>query len=313
MRKRISRAVSVILCVGLLMGSLTSCGKSDEELLKAGIDAINGATSYEMTGSYTGTLSLKEGDATATEVKMDTTLSEVVFQEPLRAKMTSKMEVEASEATEVTSYIQKDGDGYAVYTNTYGTWSKMTLQDSANAMAQAGISTCMLQQLSEDMSRYTKKDDKQEGDKSYLVYEYTFSAEEIQQRITEMLRSWGSNGVTGETQTVVEEVAASFSNLTATLILDRETKSLVRVEYPISDLMTKTIRAMLDAMVSSASGEMVADRAEEGEEVVNLAEALSQITIEAKDMVLVMTYKNLDNATDFEVPKEVLEAESEVK
>ncbi len=312
MKKKISRVAGILLCLGLLTGGLSGCGKNDEDILQSGIATINEAKSYEMEGSYSGTMSLKEGDTPATEVKMGTTLTEAVFKEPLKAKLTSKTVVDPNEVTEATSYIQKEGEQYAVYTNTYGTWSKVTLQDTTTAMSEVGISACMLQQLSEDMSRYTKKEDKNEGDKSYLVYEYTFSEEEIQQRITEMLRSWGSNGTTGETQTIVANVAKSIPDLKATLILDRETKTLVRVEYPISELMTKTIRAMLDAMVGDTS-EAGEEDVTEGEEVIDLKEALSQISIEVKDMVLVLTYKNIDQATDFEIPKEVLEAESEVK
>lgn len=311
MRKRISRIAGIVLCVGLLAGGLSGCGKSDEAILKSGISAMKEAKSYEMEGSYSGTMILTEGEEPATEVKLETKISEVFFQEPFRAKVTSKMTADSQTAAEVTTYVNSTGEQYDVYTNTYGTWSKVTLQDSVNAMAEAGLGTYMMQQFSDDMSRYVKKEDKVEGDNSYLVYEYTFSQEEVLQRMKEMLRSWGSNSLTGEAKVVTEEVAKSISDMKATLILDRKTKSLVRVEYPVSELVTKTIRSMLDAM-ASIQEEDVAESGE-GEHVMSLQEALAQLKIEAKDMVLVVTYKNLDHATDFEIPKEVLEAESEVK
>ena len=55
----------------------------------------------------------------------------------------------------------------------------MELGDLDTALASSGMSSYS-NQLSADIGKYTKKEEKKEGETTYLVYDYTVSGEEME-------------------------------------------------------------------------------------------------------------------------------------
>lgn len=303
MKKR-TRVLGILMCMVLAFGCLTGCGgqKSDEELLMASVTGINNAKSFDLEAKMSGKMSMAFGEESQ-DMDMSMDMKATCFTDPYKIKASATTTAMGQSSTS-ESYMQKDGDNYYVYVKADGSWSKIKMGGLEEAMQASGVNS-VSSQLSSDVSKYTKKEDVTENDKTYLVYDYTISGDDMKEMAKSMTSSLdsllGETGDAGETDEIINKMLESIDKVTMTILVDREEETIYRVDYPMTDMMNNMIKSMLD-YISSKAGEAE-------EDTMGIAEALASMKIEVSDMNMTMYYKNVGSAAEFEIPAEALEAE----
>lgn len=303
--KNMKKLVGYVLCFALVIGCISGCGgfagKSDEELLMSSVTGLNKAKSYEMNTKLTGKISVKAGEQSQDmELNMDMTSTQ--FTEPMKAKILMKTS-SAGVTMDTESYIQKEDDKYVTYTKAGGVWSKMSLGNLEEAMKAAGGMNSMSKQMAEDVSKYTKKEDREEGDKKYLVYEYKVTGEDLKSMVNDAMGSLGSTlGATDEITEMMDAMMANVGDLVMTILIDRDTESICRIEMPMTDMMNGMMKGLVDYMKEQAAKDG-------GEDTADMKEYLDQMQMQVSDMNMIANYSKIDAAEDFTIPKEALDAE----
>lgn len=299
--KAVKKLVGLMLCFALTAGCLMGCGgtsANDEEILTSALKSMNEAANFDMTAKMTGKMSVKMGEISQ-DMDLSTDITGTQFTDPLKAKVVSTVKT-AGTTVETESYVQKEDDKYVVYTKAAGTWSKMVLGDLDQAMASTGMSS-VGEQLKEDVSRYTKKDDVEKDGKKYLAYEYTVSGDEIKEMMNSATSSLGSimkgQSDSGEMEKMLNDMVKDIGDITMTVLFDRENQAVYQIDYDMTEMMNKMMKSLMDSISKMA--------AEQGGQE---AAQLSAMTMEVSEMKMVCNYSNIGSAADFEIPKEALDA-----
>ena len=287
--KKMSKLLALVMCLTLAVCSLAGCAKSEKEVIKNSVSKINNAKNFEMESTMGGKMTISVAGTTQ-DVDMDMKMNATYFLDPMKVK-TSATVTSAGVSTTTDSYMQKDGDDLVMYTKTAdGDWSKVKMENAASLMQSSGD---MSKQLSEDNTKYTKKDDQTENDKTYNVYEYTVSAKDNQDMMEELMSSLtGSIGSVmdeKEIKELLDTIISNMGDIKMTIWFDNEEENIYKITYSITDMMNK---------VSSDS-----------DDSVDLSSALADAKITVKDMNMTCVYKNVDSAADFEIPEEALKAQ----
>ncbi len=304
--KKMTKILALMMCVVLSIGCLTGCGgKSEEEVLMSAVTGINNAESCDVEVSMTGKMSMKMGEeAQDLDMKMD--MKGTSFQDPLKMKITGSVAA-MGQSTTMESYIQKENEKYVLYSNVEGTWTKMELGDLDTALSSSGMSS-FSNQLSADIGKYTKKEEKKEGETTYNVYDYTINGEEMKSMLegsTSSVKSMLGDSVdTKEYEDLMNRVVSSIGNVTLTVYVDVKKQEISRVEYPMTDMMNKMFDEIMKYVKEKALEEATEDEAQEAEEVMD------SIEMKVSDMNMSVSYKNVNKAEDFKIPDEALKAES---
>ncbi len=295
--KSIRKLAGLMLCFALTAGCLFGCGgmsAEDEEVLTSAVKSINEAKSFDMVGKTSGKMMMKMGGQSQ-EMDMSSEVKGTQFADPLKAKVTGVTNT-AGTSVETESYVQKEDDKYVVYVKAGGAWSKMVLGDLDQAISASGMNS-IEKQLKEDVSKYTKKDDREIDGKDYLVFEYTVSGEEIKEMMAGASSSLGSilGGQGGDMEQLLNDMVKDIGDMPMTILFDRESKSIYQIEYSMTEMMNKMMKSVVDSISKMGAGE-------------NGGQSLSDLSIEVSDMNMVITYSNIGSAADFEIPKEALSA-----
>lgn len=269
------------------------------------VTGINNAESCDVEVSMTGKMSMKMGEeAQDLDMKMD--MKGTSFQDPLKMKITGSVAA-MGQSTTMESYIQKENEKYVLYSNVEGTWTKMELGDLDTALSSSGMSS-FSNQLSADIGKYTKKEEKKEGETTYNVYDYTINGEEMKSMLegsTSSVKSMLGDSVdTKEYEDLMNRVVSSIGNVTLTVYVDVKKQEISRVEYPMTDMMNKMFDEIMKYVKEKALEEATEDEAQEAEEVMD------SIEMKVSDMNMSVSYKNVNKAEDFKIPDEALKAES---
>ena len=240
---------------------------------------------------------------TTQDVDMDMKMNATYFLDPMKVK-TSATVTSAGVSTTTDSYMQKDGDDLVMYTKTAdGDWSKVKMENAASLMQSSGD---MSKQLSEDNTKYTKKGEMTENDKTYNVYEYTVSAKDNQDMMEELMSS-----LTGSISSVMDEkeikelldtIISNMGDIKMTIWFDSEEENIYKITYSITDMMNKVLEGLMSKIKKSADSS-------DSDDSVDLSSALADAKITVKDMNMTCVYKNVDSAADFEIPEEALKAQ----
>lgn len=287
--KNTKRILGLVICMVLALGCLAGCKKeSDETILTDAIKSINSAENFDVKANITGKMSLKMGEESQ-DMDLSTEVTCTQFADPFKVKVTSTQSTMGTSTT-TESYITKDGDKYVAYISALGQWGKMTYDNLDEVMAAAGTNS-ITDSFSDDVSKYTKKDDVEEDGKSYLVYDYTISGDEIKDVIG-AASSVGSLLGGGEDSAQMEEIInkaiQEIGDMTITIMIDRDTATIYKADYSMTDMMNK----MLNAIMGSLG-----------------AEELGSMEMTVADMNASIKYENIGSAADFEIPQEALSAE----
>lgn len=302
--KKISKLLALALCLTLTIGSLAGCAKSEKDVIKNSVSKINNAKNFEMDASMGGKMTITVA-GTSQDADMDMKMNVVSFQDPLKAKTTATI-TSAGVSTTTDSYMQKDGDDLVMYTKTAdGDWSKVKMENAASLMQSSGD---MSKQLSEDNTKYTKKDDQTENDKTYNVYEYTVSAKDNQEMMENLMSSLtgglGAMMQEKEVKEILDTIIKNMGDIKMTIWFDSDDENIYKITYSMTDMMNKVMDAIISKMKESAAS----DRSDDS---VDLSSALADAKITVKDMNMTCVYKNVDSAADFEIPKDALDAKEQ--
>ncbi len=300
--KRAKRISALVLSVILVLGSLTGCGKSDEKMLETVVSSVNEAKNFEMEAKTTGKMIIKDGGEPQ-EMDLSSSNKTICHMNPYKAKSVATGS-SMGQSISSESYVQEENGTYVIYVKAADTWTKMELDGMEEAMRMAG--TDMARQFDTDMTKYVKKEDRTEGNKTYLVYDYTVSGEEIAQMadsMTNLLTSMlGSNpGI--NTEEMMNKMLSEVGNITMTLFIDRQTESISRVEYSMTDMMNKMLKIALDEMKKAMPKK-------KSDNTMDFQEALASVELSVADMNMIMTYTNVGTAPEVTVPEEALKAKS---
>lgn len=305
--KRMTKIIALVMCVVLAIGSLTGCGgKSEEEILMSAVTGVNNAESCEIEASMTGKMSMKMGkESQDLDMKMD--LKGAMFNDPFKMKITGSVSSMGQSAL-MESYIQKENEKYVLYTKTEGNWTKMELGDLNTALASSGMNS-FSNQLSADIGKYTKREEKKEGETTYLVYDYTISGEEMKSMLegnASSVKSMLADAVdTKEYEELMSKVASSIDKVTLTVYVDVKKQEISRVEYPMTDMMNKMFDEVMKYVKDKALEEAAGEEAKQ-----SVKEMMDSMEMKVSDMNMSISYKNVNKAEDFKVPDEALKAKS---
>ncbi len=300
--KKMSKLLALVMCLTLAVCSLAGCAKSEKEVIKNSVSKINNAKNFEMESTMGGKMTISVAGTTQ-DVDMDMKMNATYFLDPMKVK-TSATVTSAGVSTTTDSYMQKDGDDLVMYTKTAdGDWSKVKMENAASLMQSSGD---MSKQLSEDNTKYTKKDDQTENDKTYNVYEYTVSAKDNQDMMEELMSSLtGSIGSVmdeKEIKELLDTIISNMGDIKMTIWFDNEEENIYKITYSITDMMNKVLEGLMSKIKESAASS-------DSDDSVDLSSALADAKITVKDMNMTCVYKNVDSAADFEIPEEALKAQ----
>lgn len=299
--KKMNKFLALMMCLTLTVCSLAGCAKSEKEVIKNSVSKINNAKNFEMESTMGGKMTISVAGTTQ-DVDMDMKMSGTYFLDPMKAK-TSATVTSAGVSTTTDSYMQKDGDDLVMYTKSSDSdWNKIKMENAASIMQSSGD---MSKQLSEDSTKYVKKDDQTENDKTYNVYEYTVSAKENQDMMEELMTS-----LTGSISSIMDEkeikdlldtIISNMGDIKMTIWFDSEEENIYKITYSITDMMNKVLEGLMSKIKETASSN--------SDDSVDLSSALADAKITVKDMNMTCVYKNVDSAADFEIPEEALKAQ----
>lgn len=287
--KQLKRLTGLFLCIVLAAGCLTGCGgKSDTTILTSSLKTMASAKNFDMSVQMSGKVSMSyEGESEDIEAGAEIKVTQ--FADPFKSKITATWNAYGvSKTTE--SYIQKEGDKFVCYVQYAGNeWAKSPMDDVDAASILSYIDS-MKKQLTEDVSKYTQKDDIEENGKKYLSYEYTITADSLKnamERLASSAMESEDEDERKEDEKVIDEIVKVIGDSKITILIDRETEMLYQIRYPAADVIKRM--ALLDDED---------DKEKEEDEKLDVS-----------GMDLIITYTNIGSAADFEVPKEALEAE----
>lgn len=300
--KKMSKLLALVMCLTLAVCSLAGCAKSEKDVIKNSVSKINNAKNFQMESTMGGKMTISVAGTTQ-DVDMDMKMNATYFLDPMKVK-TSATVTSAGVSTTTDSYMQKDGDDLVMYTKTAdGDWSKVKMENAASLMQSSGD---MSKQLSEDNTKYTKKDDQTENDKTYNVYEYTVSAKDNQDMMEELMSSLtGSIGSVmdeKEIKELLDTIISNMGDIKMTIWFDSEEENIYKITYSITDMMNKVLEGLMSKIKESAASS-------DSDDSVDLSSALADAKITVKDMNMTCVYKNVDSAADFEIPEEALKAQ----
>lgn len=300
--KKMSKLLALMMCLTLTVCSLAGCAKSEKDVIKNSVSKINNAKNFEMESTMGGKMTISVAGTTQ-DVDMNMKMNATYFVDPMKVKSSATV-TSAGVSTTTDSYMQKDGDNLVMYTKTAdGDWNKVEMENAASLMQSSGD---MSKQLSEDNTKYTKKDDQTENDKTYNVYEYTVNAKENQDMMEELMSS-----VTGSISSVMDEeelkdlvdtIISNMGDIKMTIWFDSEEENIYKITYSMTDMVNKVLEGLISKIKETAASS-------DSDDSVDLSSALADAKITVQDMNMTCVYKNVDSAADFEIPEEALNAQ----
>lgn len=303
------RLAGVMMCLVMVIGCLSGCGgKTDEALLAGSVKMLNEAKNFDFTSKTTGKMKVTIGSMSQ-DVDLTSEVKGTQFMEPFKAKMTANTTTAGTTIT-TENYLTKENDKYTAYMKMNNEWSKITIGDLEQALATSGMSS-LQEQLSEDVSKYVKKDDIEESDKKYLVYDYTVSGDEVKNMMKGVTSSMGSilgGGEDGiDMEKIMNDMVKDIGDITMTILIDRENESIYQIRYSMAELMNKIMDSLMKS-VAEVVKETAAKEGKGSESDVDVDAMLASMKFETSSMDMVLSYSNMGSAADFEIPKEALEA-----
>lgn len=297
------------MCLVMVIGCLSGCGgKTDEALLAGSVKMLNEAKNFDFTSKTTGKMKVTIGSMSQ-DVDLTSEVKGTQFMEPFKAKMTANTTTAGTTIT-TENYLTKENDKYTAYMKMNNEWSKITIGDLEQALATSGMSS-LQEQLSEDVSKYVKKDDIEESDKKYLVYDYTVSGDEVKNMMKGVTSSMGSilgGGEDGiDMEKIMNDMVKDIGDITMTILIDRESESIYQIRYSMAELMNKIMDSLMKS-VAEVVKETAAKEGKGSESDVDVDAMLASMKFETSSMDMVLSYSNMGSAADFEIPKEALEA-----
>lgn len=279
--KKKNRVAAMVLSVIMAL-SLAACGGAggdSSDPLAAAQENMAKVTSMDAT--MTMEMDMEAGGESVETV---TTMDMTVFSEPMRMKMDMSMDMGALGAVNMEVYAEEDeGGAYTMY-----------LYDGSNWYAQAATESELDQyDFSGDISDYIESVSSfnQEGTEQVdgvSAYKYTgvISGSDMEKVMLSsgVLDSLSTTTSMDESQ--MAEMLSGLGDIAVTLYISEDGPYPIRYEMDMTAIMDGLMGKIVEAMGSEA-GDM---------------------TMSISKTTLVLTYSNLNNATDFTIPEEARNA-----
>ena len=318
--KRIKNLTGYLLCFTMVIACISGCGGfagNDEALLMSAVTNLRKAENFETNVKFLGKVTENIEGESKTE-NWDVEMTSTQFAEPLKTKIVTKS---VDDPTPLEHYVQKEGDKYVAYTEIRmlsndveeSTRVKSSQETPEEALtASGGGMNFVYKLLAEDISKYTRKEDRKEGDKRYLVYEYKVTGDDVKSLAKSTMSFIGGSLESDEIEMIDAVPSSNMGDVIMTILIDRKTECIDRIEMPITDMMNSLMKGMLDYMKRELIKELggTSDEEDMEEEYDELTSYFDQMKIEVSDMDMVVTYSKIDAAEDFTIPQEVLKAKN---
>lgn len=339
--KRIKRVLSIVSVAVLTMSMLVSCGTKDENSLAAAIKAAKDVNSMETEIKADIEAKTALFDSERKDYKASVTLAAVMFKSPMRMKLDMTYDMGGMSFKPQAFLTQENGkDMFYAGMQNLG-WSKQEVsygkQDTELKKYLEKIDASLF--LSE---RYQYEKDKsfEENGKEYEVYKSKIKKE----MVTGLIEKLGQEMGEEVTDADKKEIEEAWEDIPFTVVIDSSEKVLYRVEFNLVGICQKMVQ-----MSEKAAKEEALKAAEETKkDVKKLKEEIKKLKTkknksksdkenlktyqsdvkyfesdefksmnewsennktEVSKLSIICTYKNYNNATEFEVPKEALSAE----
>jgi molybdopterin converting factor small subunit len=247
-------------------------------------------------------LSMNIPDDTGSVQKMDMSMNMdmTIFMNPFKAKIKAAMPVAEEFLQPVMEmYMTVDKDGYTTYMGMSGAtdinWMKQTIKDETlidlmkNDEEAIKKSKELAEKYTEDVKYFGKYTD--EAGRTLLRLQYTMSGDIYKELLGDYseLMPEPANEQEAMTVEMIKNIAnADLGDLKYIIYIDEATGEIVKMEMDLGNMIVSMLSGMTGVL-----GEMPPEAAE----IIN--------SLEAK---MVMEILNINNAKDFEIPKEALNA-----
>ena len=275
------KKLTALLMSGVLMLGLASCGSKDDskdpaEALGAAVAKLSEAKSMDVKSKMEMEMSMMDQTIA---VSMDMDMS--VFNDPMKLRMESDINVPGAGASKMSIYVQPDGDQYIMYLNAGdGNWV-------SQKMAAGDLDDVAQLNAQNDIELYTKNMEnltvKEEDGKTR--YDGVIKGAAIE----EAVKASGAldNMGTDVDPEMLKGMFEDMEGLPISVWVDPESGYPVRYSMDMTGVMS----GMMEKIMSSVGGD-----------------AASGMKLNVSKMLIEMEYSNFDAATDFEIPAEALNA-----
>lgn len=271
-----------ILLVLVMILSVSGCEKKElsaSDLLEKAYE--NCESVKNITAKQTMQLS---ASAAGESINLNIDSDIVAFSDPYKVKMEANMDMGELGSQAITMYMAEEDGKYYTYTGASGMWMKQSMDKAAFDEAMNSYdSKAYLEQLVGSTSTFTFNETT-EDDKEVYKLDGNITGESLKN----MLKTANSMSQLGSLGIDYTQAFDSISDLPVTIYIEKESGNLYKMSMDMSDFMKQ--------IMSSMSG------AADTDESLN-----TDVAIDKCDMTI--TYTGYDNAENFDIPEEALNAE----
>lgn len=284
MKKRI---ISVVLMLVMLF-TMGGCGKktvSAGELLEKAYENSKSVTN--MTAKYTMQMDMSSAGQS---ISSTTTGDITAFTDPYKVKMNMTMDMGELGSQDMEMYMAAEGENYYTYTGMSGVWYKQSMdKELFEKSLNSYNSELYLESFVKSKDSFTFTETT-ENDKELYQITGTLSGEALADMVnsTDILSQMESFGIDSSLYEDLED-------LNITLYLDKESCSFYKMSLDMTKMMQEMMSKAMDSISDTVNGDDAA--------------ANASANVDISKCVMEMEYTGYNNAEDFEIPEEALNAE----
>lgn len=283
------KRIGALLCVGALVFGLAACNKpaaggNAADILAAASQKVSDAKSMEATMTMDMSMSMTAAGQTQ-DVDMSSTMEMVMFNDPMKLKIDGTVSTMGMEMPLNMYGIEKDGE-FTLYSNQTGTWTAQTLE--AAALAQYDPQANLNLYLSNGESFKAGAEEDINGVKA-IKYTGVIKGDSLE----EAMRASGAMANLDQFAAMGMELdfdalLSDMGDMAISVWVDADGFP-VRYEMDMAGMMNALYTKLMEQLADQAGG-------------VDIGYEMT-----VSKMLVTMDCKNYDNATDFEIPEEVMQ------
>lgn len=274
------KKIGVCAIAAVSMLTMASCGENpDVEAILAEAQKQSQAV-QSMDYTITADMEMKSGNQT---VKMVMTGDASCFSDPMKLKMTMNMDMGELGSQTVDVYAEEADGKFVTYSGVSGNWVK---QEVDSLQQYDGMSNMKIYLDNADSVKLDGEEELQSGTA------YKLSGVIAGDSIEEVINASGiMDSMTGqlgaEYGAMLKSMYSDMGDLPVTIWVSKKDNYPVKYKMDMTAMMSQMINKLMEQMGDEAQG----------------------VTIEVSKMVMEMEMKNLNAATEFEIPQEARDAQ----
>ncbi len=273
------KKIGVCAIAAVSMLTMASCGeKADVEAILAEAQKQSQAVK-SMDYTISMDMEMKSGDQT---VKMTMTGDASCFNDPMKLKMTMNMDMGELGSQAVDVYAEEADGKFVTYSGVSGNWVK---QEVDSLQQYDGMSNMKIYLDNADSVKMDGEEELQSGTA------YKLSGVITGDSIEEVINASGiMDSMTGqlgaEYGELLKSMYSEMGDLPMTIWVSKKDNYPVKYKMDMTSMMSQMMNKLMEQMGDEAQG----------------------VTIDVSKMVMEMEAKNVNAATDFEIPEEARNA-----